>query len=370
MSRDQRSASTPTGRPPLPAASAPGAGLDTGNRSVRRLHALVADQVLGAARSRLPRDQVRVWGEVVDIRQGDECWFIELMDAKVDGLLVTASVPLDVVPPEVGHTVGVDGHLRVRQEGSAVVVEVRGTGLVTAGVSSRSRARRALLDEVRRSTPAPLDLSAYAGGDIVLVTSGASRSLADFSRNLGFEPSALPLAFEEVRLNDPADVARGLAATSVRPGVGVVVLVRGGGDAGQLSVFSSPEVTRAVAGAAARVPVVVGVGHASDWTLADEVASRSASTPSQAAHLVAWAWRRHVERARTPLLGRWRWRRRLRRRVAIGFALLLAALALWLAGGRGPRSSDDSSAPRTGHTAPAPRPPPPPRPHVVPLPGR
>jgi exodeoxyribonuclease VII large subunit len=223
-------------------------------------------------------------------------------------------------------------------------------------VSSRSRARRALLDEVRRSTPAPLDLAAYAGGDIVLVTSGASRSLADFRRNLGLEPSALPFAFEEVRLNDPADVARGLAGASERPGVGLVVLMRGGGDAGQLSVFSSPEVTRAVAGAAARVPVVVGVGHASDWTLADEVASRSASTPSQAAHLVAWTWRRYVERTRIPLRGHWRWRRRLRRGAAIILAVLLSALALWLMGGSGPRSSGDHGAPRAGRTARATRP--------------
>ena len=342
MGRSQHSAQAPAGAAPPLAAPAPGDGLDTGNRSVRRLHALVAGQVLAAARSRLPREQVRVWGEVVDVRQGDECWFIELMDAKVDGLLVSVSVPLSVEPPEVGLTVGVEGHLRLRQEGSAVVAEVRGTALVTAGVSSRSRARRVLLDEVRRSTPAPLDLSAYAGGDIVLVTSGASRSLADFRRNLGLDPSALPFAFEEVRLNDPADVARGLERASDRAGVGLVVLMRGGGDAGQLSVFSSPEVTRAVAHAAASVPVVVGVGHASDWTLADDVASRSASTPSQAARLVAWAWRRHLVQGTNPLARWWPSRRRAWRRFLVALALLLAGLALLLAGSPGSRPAPGS----------------------------
>jgi hypothetical protein len=275
---------------------------------------------------------VRVWGEVVDVREGDECWFIELMDAKVDGLLVTATVPRRLEPPELGHSVGIDGHLRVRQEGPAVITELRGTSMVTAGVSSRSRARRALLDEVRRTTPAPVDVATYRGGAIVLVTSSASRSVADFQRNLGFAPSALPLTLEDVRLHDAEDVARGVLAAAERPDTSMVVVMRGGGDAGELAVFSSAEVTRAVATVASRVPVIVGIGHASDWTLADEVASRSASTPSHAARVVSCAWRRHLERSTAAPARPWVGRLRVSRRTVTVLLLMLAVLAYFLMG--------------------------------------
>lgn len=336
---------------------APGAELGVGgdheNRSIRRLHALVAGQVLAAARSRLPLETVRVWGEVVDVREGDECWFIELMDAKVDGLLVTATVPRQVEPPVVGLTVGIDGHLRVRQEGPAVIAELRGTNLVTAGVSSRSRARRVLLEEVRLSTPAPLDVATYSGGTIVLVTSSGSRSVGDFQRNLGFDPSAFPLALEEVRLHDAGDVARGVLAAAGRPGAAMVVVMRGGGDAGELAVFSSPEVTRAIATAASRVPVVVGIGHASDWTLADEVASRSASTPSHAARIVAWAWRRHLERPTSAPARPWLGRLRISRRAIIVLLLVLAALA-YLTGRHAPSTPPSVRPAASGSAKPTP----------------
>jgi exonuclease VII large subunit len=327
----------------------PSGGGDHENRSIRRLHALVAGQVIAAARSRIPTESVRVWGEVVDVREGDECWFIELMDAKVDGLLVSATVPRRLEPPDVGHTVGIDGHLRVRQEGPAVIAELRGTGMVTAGVSSRSRARRALLDEVRSTTPAPVDVATYRGGAIVLVTSSASRSVGDFQRNLGFDPSALPLTLEEVRLHDAEDVARGVLAAADRPGTSMVVVMRGGGDAGELAVFSSAEVTRAVATVASRIPVIVGIGHASDWTLADEVASRSASTPSQAARVVGWVWRRHLERPTSAPAHTGLGRLRISRRTTTVLFLVLTALAYFL-GGRF-ASSTPPSRPSVGTSA-------------------
>ncbi len=74
---------------------------------------------------------------------------------------------------------------------------------------------------------------------------------------------------------------RALAYFNQRTDVEVIAVLRGGGSADDLAAFNDEHLARAIA--TSRIPVITGIGHEIDESLADLAADVRASTPSNAA---------------------------------------------------------------------------------------
>lgn len=82
-------------------------------------------------------------------------------------------------------------------------------------------------------------------------------------------------------LNAPEQIVRALEYLNQHSDVEVIAILRGGGSADDLSAFNDEKLARAIA--ASRIPVITGIGHEIDESLADLAADVRASTPSNAA---------------------------------------------------------------------------------------
>ena len=162
-------------------------------------------------------------------------------------------------------------------------VEPRGRGaLQLAFEQLRGRLSEEGLFDPGRKSPLPAFPSRLG-----VVTSPTSAAVRDVIEVSGRRSPATALLISPTRVQGEGaehEIAQALADVAAQPGVELVLLVRGGGSLEDLWAFNTEGVARAIAGCP--LPVVSGVGHETDLTIADLVADVRAPTPSAAAEQV------------------------------------------------------------------------------------
>jgi len=195
------------------------------------------------------------------------------------------------------HRMRLENGLEVRIRGRVELYEARGqvnlrmSGIdptYTLGRLAQDRDRlvrlltgEGLLERNRRLTLAAVPLR------IGIVTSRESAAYADFMHELEASGFAWHVTVADSRVQGVeamGAVVRALSALA-RCTLDAIVVVRGGGSRNELAVFDAEPIARAIA--AMRVPVLTGIGHEVDRSIADLVAHTSLKTPTACAgHLI------------------------------------------------------------------------------------
>jgi len=135
---------------------------------------------------------------------------------------------------------------------------------------------------------------------IGIVTSTRGAAIRDVIEVTGSRFPSVPLLVAATRVQGDGaehEIAAALEQVAVAPEVDVVLLVRGGGSLEDLLPFNTEVVARALR--ACPVPVISGVGHEVDVTIADLAADARAPTPSAAAALALPAREELADRLRS-----------------------------------------------------------------------
>lgn len=270
---------------------------------------------------------VRVTGEISNMsRPASGHLYFTLKDpnASLRCVMWRSEVARQAFMPSGGQAVEVRGHISVYEAGGQYQLyasELRPAGegeLYRAFLELKAKLEAEGLFDPARKRPLPT-WPAHIG----VVTSASAAAFQDVLDVLRrrFPVAEVVLSATLVQGSEaPAGIVRALAAINEHWTPDVILLVRGGGSMEDLAAFNDEVVARAIAGSPR--PVVSGVGHETDFTIADFVADVRAPTPSAAAEIVspdraelltqirgrqaalAWGLRGHADTARTDLARR------------------------------------------------------------------
>ncbi len=255
--------------------------------------ALSVSDALALAKGALEGVRVRVVGEVSEVtdKPGYKAVYFSLKDAGsvMPCLMWRDAYAVSGVRVIDGALVEVAGFFTAYPAKGRLQFQVRqlvaaGEGVLrlqVAELARRLEAEGLMRDDRKRPLPA---FPARIG----VVTSPRGKAIHDILRALARRYPVAEVVIAGVQVEGEgaaAAIVQGLEAIGREPGVDVVILGRGGGSYEDLMPFNSELVARAVA--ASPVPVVTGIGHEPDTSIADMVADLRASTPTAAAEAVA-----------------------------------------------------------------------------------
>jgi len=173
-----------------------------------------------------------------------------------------------------------------RGEFQIVVDQIRPAGqgaLYEAFVKLKTRLEQEGLFDIRRKRSLPTHPRT-----IGIVTSLAAAALKDVLSTLARRAPHISVIIYPTPVQGaeaPPKICAAILQASKRNEVEVLIVCRGGGSLEDLWAFNDEQVARAIA--QAPMPVVSGVGHETDFTIADFAADMRAPTPTAAAELCA-----------------------------------------------------------------------------------
>lgn len=272
---------------------------------------LTVSQFLDGINVELSGMAARIKGEVTSVDLRERVIYFSLKDPEGEGMVSCVifryQYQVSGVELAVGDEVIVEGVPEIYKPSGRFSLKVGVIELAGEGALKKAYdALKAKLEQEGLLAPERKRLLPTLIERVALVTSSDGAAIGDFTMNLGrngIHVDFYPTAVEGKKAVFEIIKALQFFRESDREH-DCLVLIRGGGSLESLQAFNSEALVREVANA--RVPVLCGVGHEKDVTLAALVADMMVSTPTATAKVLASGWemaRHEVDLARTTLLG-------------------------------------------------------------------
>jgi exodeoxyribonuclease VII large subunit len=233
--------------------------------------------------------RIVVEGELTNMRVSKGRWlYFDLKDADAS-LKCFGTVYMLPGPLEDGMLVRVVASPRLHpQFGFSLTIE----SITPSGEGALVKAAallRAKLESEGLFDPARKRRLPYPPDKIALVASSESAAYADFTKIMRARWPLAEIMVHETQVQGeaaPMQIVAAIESANAQADLcDVLVVIRGGGSADDLAAFSDERVVRAVS--SSRIPTMVAIGHEIDESLAELAADARASTPSNAAELIA-----------------------------------------------------------------------------------
>lgn len=248
--------------------------------------------VKGALRDRFPR-RLSVRGETTNVtvhRSGAVYFDLKDAAALLKCVMWKPAARSLAFTPTDGMEVIATGEIDIYANASRY--QLRASHLEPVGVGALDARLRQLREQLRREglfEPSRKLTVPRFPRVIVLVTSSNAAGFRDMLKVLDRHPYVRKLIYPVAVQGDQAapQIVEALQSLSSIRGL-TILLGRGGGSLEDLWAFNEESVVRAVA--ACGVPIVTGIGHETDVTLADLAADHHAHTPTAAAEYLVRHW--------------------------------------------------------------------------------
>ena len=192
-----------------------------------------------------------------------------------------------------GLEINVSGYPKIYKKRGTFSFEVEHIGLIGEGVLRQAFKKLKIKLEsagyfsIERKKSFPTYVESI--GLITSVYADAKKDFLTHVGNFGFK-----IYFYDVRVeglyavDDIVSAIRWFNESKLQ--LDVLVLTRGGGSLESLQAFNNESVAKAIF--ASKIPVITGIGHENDITIADLVADLRASTPTDAGKILADSWKK------------------------------------------------------------------------------
>ena len=231
--------------------------------------------------------RVTIEGEINSFKVNQGKWVF--FDLKDESSSVNCFMPLwDLhIPLEDGMKVILEAEPKITKWGKFSLtvkkIQPRGQGNIKKAFDLlKEKLEKAGLFDPAKKRPIPTPLTT-----IGVISSTDAAGYADFIKIINARWGGLKIKVYHTQvqgLDAPAQIIQALDYFNQQNNVDIVAVMRGGGSSDDLAAFNDEALVRKIA--ASRIPVITGIGHEVDVSLADLAADIRASTPSNVAELL------------------------------------------------------------------------------------